>query len=217
MQLSMFSSAEHHANPSPSRVSEADWMTSVATSCLRLWCYCSDIGPDGWSGRTSPASFRTMEDEVLQAFWDSSPDRRVEVPPGGWQSAGMLSTATRGAYGLAWRVLDSQFVRVDGFGRAVPQRRRRVFVVGYLGDWRRAAAVLFERESLSGNPPPRRSSGQSVAGGIVASSARRGGVSEGERGGLIGQRPEAAHTLEARPTRTRPRPTRSTLARTGRG
>jgi len=31
-----------------------------------------------------------------------------------------------------------------------------VFVVGYLGDWRRAAAVLFERESLSGNPPPSR-------------------------------------------------------------
>jgi hypothetical protein len=52
-------------------------------------------------------------------------------------------------YHAAWRVLDAQYVRVDGFGRAVPQRRRRVFVVGYLGDWRRAAAVLLERESLS--------------------------------------------------------------------
>jgi DNA (cytosine-5)-methyltransferase 1 len=31
-----------------------------------------------------------------------------------------------------------------------------VFVVGYLGDWRPAAAVLFERHSLSGNPAPRR-------------------------------------------------------------
>jgi DNA (cytosine-5)-methyltransferase 1 len=41
--------------------------------------------------------------------------------------------------------LDAQY-----FG--VPQRRRRVFVVGYLGDWRFAAAVLFERESLRGNP-----------------------------------------------------------------
>ena len=66
-------------------------------------------------------------------------------------------------YGFAYRVLDAQFVRVDGFGRAVPQRRRRVFVVGYLGDWRRAAAVLFERESLSGNSPPRRSSREVVA------------------------------------------------------
>lgn len=52
-------------------------------------------------------------------------------------------------YGFAYRVLDAQY-----FG--VPQRRRRVFVVGYLGDWRRAAAVLFERESMQGNPAPRR-------------------------------------------------------------
>lgn len=52
-------------------------------------------------------------------------------------------------YGWAYRVLDAQY-----FG--VPQRRRRPFVVGHIGDWRRAAAVLFERYSLSGNPPPRR-------------------------------------------------------------
>jgi DNA (cytosine-5)-methyltransferase 1 len=38
----------------------------------------------------------------------------------------------------------------------VAQRRRRVFVVGHLGDWRPAAAVLFERYSLSGNPAPSR-------------------------------------------------------------
>ena len=44
-------------------------------------------------------------------------------------------------YGFAYRVLDAQY-----FG--VPQRRRRVFVVGYPGDWRRPAAVLFESESL---------------------------------------------------------------------
>ncbi|MET3648058.1 DNA cytosine methyltransferase [Phyllobacterium ifriqiyense] len=64
-------------------------------------------------------------------------------------------------YHAAWRVLDAQYVRVDGFGRAVPQRRRRVFVVGYLGDWRRAAAVLFERESLSGNSAPVRNARKS--------------------------------------------------------
>ena len=47
-------------------------------------------------------------------------------------------------YGFAYRVLDAQY-----FG--VAQRRRRVFVVGYLGDWRPAAAVLFEQESLRGD------------------------------------------------------------------
>ena len=59
-------------------------------------------------------------------------------------------------YGFAYRVLDAQY-----FG--VAQRRRRVFVVGYLGDWRRAAAVLFERESLSGYPAPSREAGEKAA------------------------------------------------------
>ena len=55
----------------------------------------------------------------------------------------------------SYRVLDAQFA-------GVPQRRRRVFVVGYLGDWRPSAAVLFEPESLSGHPPPRRETGQGI-------------------------------------------------------
>jgi DNA (cytosine-5)-methyltransferase 1 len=38
-----------------------------------------------------------------------------------------------------------------------------VFVVGYLGDWRVAAAVLFERESLQGNPKPSRKKREEVA------------------------------------------------------
>lgn len=60
-------------------------------------------------------------------------------------------------YGFAYRVLDAQY-----FG--VAQRRRRVFVVGYFGDWRRAAAVLFERDSLSGSPAPSRSSRETASG-----------------------------------------------------
>ena len=59
-------------------------------------------------------------------------------------------------YGFAYRVLDAQY-----FG--VAQRRRRVFVVAHLGDWRRAAAVLFERESLSGHPAPSREARKDVA------------------------------------------------------
>jgi len=69
-------------------------------------------------------------------------------------------------YGFSYRVLDAQF-----FG--VAQRRRRVFVVAYLGDWRRAAAVLFERHSLSGNPAPsrekRKSTSESFIPGVVGS------------------------------------------------
>jgi len=66
-------------------------------------------------------------------------------------------------YGWAYRVLDAQHVRVDGFERAVPQRRRRVFVVGCLGDQASAAAVLFERDCVSGNPAPSREAGKGFA------------------------------------------------------
>ena len=51
-------------------------------------------------------------------------------------------------YGWAYRVLDAQYVRVGKWPRAVPQRRRRVFVVGCLGDWAAAAEVLAIREGL---------------------------------------------------------------------
>lgn len=59
-------------------------------------------------------------------------------------------------YGWAYRVLDAQF-----FG--VAQRRRRVFVVGYAGAWQRAAAVLFEPESLRGDPAPSRKTKQNTS------------------------------------------------------
>jgi DNA (cytosine-5)-methyltransferase 1 len=63
-------------------------------------------------------------------------------------------------YGFAYRVLDAQW-----FG--VAQRRRRVFVVGCLGDWRSAAAVLFERQSLRRNLAPCRETWQKVAPTVV--------------------------------------------------
>lgn len=77
-------------------------------------------------------------------------------------------------YGLAYRVLDAQY-----FG--VPQRRPRVMLVGYLGDWRRASAVLSEREGMSGHSAPRRPVGKAgaapVAPSIDASFGRLQGCS----------------------------------------
>ena len=111
---------------------------------------------------------------------------KIERPKYGWKNSGIVEGISD-AYGLAYRVLDAQYVRVDGARRAVPQRRRRVFVVGYLGDWRRAAAVLFEPESLRGDSPPRREAGESV--GPPPSARTQGGgglVSDAEiDGGLI--------------------------------
>lgn len=79
-------------------------------------------------------------------------------------------------YGFAYRVLDAQFVRVDGYARAVPQRRQRVFVVGCLGDWRSAAAVLLERESLRGDLAPRRRARKTVAPTLSARTKVGGGL-----------------------------------------
>ena len=100
--------------------------------------------------------------------------QHIEAPPTGWKNSGIIP-GYKGAYGIAWRVLDAQH-----FG--VPQRRRRVFVVGYLGDWRRAAAVLFERHGLQGNPPPRKEAGAIITPTIRA-GASNGGKGHGARSG----------------------------------
>ena len=66
-------------------------------------------------------------------------------------------------YGFAYRVLDAQWVRTHRHPKAVPQRRRRVFVVGCAGDYISAAKVLFERESLSRYSAPRRAIRKGIA------------------------------------------------------
>jgi site-specific DNA-cytosine methylase len=60
----------------------------------------------------------------------------------------LLTSMDELGYGLSWRVLDAQF-----FG--VAQRRRRVFLVGHLGD-ERSGEVLFEPESLRWDTPSSR-------------------------------------------------------------
>lgn len=73
-------------------------------------------------------------------------------------------------YGFAWRVLDARY-----FGLA--QQRKRVFLVGRLGDWRGAAAVLFERASMQGNPGSGRAARPSIARGAPPRALSRGGGS----------------------------------------
>lgn len=81
----------------------------------------------------------------------------------------VLSTMAELGYGTAYRICDAQW-----FG--VAQRRRRVFIVGCLGDWRRAAQVLFEPESLPWDSPPSREAKPNIAGTLDAGSGVRRGA-----------------------------------------
>jgi DNA-cytosine methyltransferase len=83
--------------------------------------------------------------------WENVPG--VLSSNGGRDFGTFLGALGELGYGFAYRVLDAQH-----FG--VAQRRRRVFVVGYLGDWRPAAAVLFESESLQRDSKPSRAKRQ---------------------------------------------------------
>ena len=74
----------------------------------------------------------------------------------------------RGYKDLAWRVLDAQF-----FG--VAQRRRRVFLVGHLGEGFRSAAVLFEPESVRGDNPSSREKRKELAAALGRGPSAEGG------------------------------------------
>lgn len=71
-------------------------------------------------------------------------DVPLEVPGGKWGGAGLVLEGKRA---VAWRTLDAQH-----FG--VPQRRRRVYVVGSARDGFDPAEILFEREGVSGDSAP---------------------------------------------------------------
>jgi DNA (cytosine-5)-methyltransferase 1 len=102
-------------------------------------------------------------------LWENVPGVLSSRTDGRSDFGTFLDGVSELGYGYAWRVLDLQHA-------GVPQRRRRVFVVGHSGDWRRAAAVLLERESMSGNPAPSRAKGQGVAPTISARTKGGGGL-----------------------------------------
>jgi DNA (cytosine-5)-methyltransferase 1 len=108
-------------------------------------------------------------------------------------------------YGTAYRILDAQYFRV-------PQRRRRVFIVGCLGSWRRSTAVLFEREVVCGNSKTVRKKEHTVTNTLRARSNAShradsdnyvpamtvGTIPASDGGASSGMHPVIAHTLNAK-------------------
>lgn len=94
-------------------------------------------------------------------LWENVPG--VLSQSGGDAFATLHRELAECGYSLAWRVLDAQFA-------GVAQRRRRVFLVGH-SDPGRAAAVLFERESLRWDSPSSRDKRKELAAAAGRGSA----------------------------------------------
>lgn len=96
---------------------------------------------------------------------------------GGADFRAFVSALDKLGYGLAWAVLDAQW-----FG--VAQRRKRLFLVGRLGDWRGPGQVLFEPRRVRRDPPARRRKGE-------------GNAPRAEGGAGAGCQPEVSGTITA--------------------
>ncbi len=201
----------------------ADARGNLALEFLRLarrfrpqWVVWENV-PGVHSSWTDEATFEASEEsrraieEARRVAIATGLDLGTDFGPGDFEEADQTSDfgcfldgLEELGYGWAYRILDAQF-----FG--VPQRRRRVFVVGYSGDPRRldgppsrediqrfsrvSAAVLFERFSLSGNPPPSRAARTDVAGSLGGGSGERGWRDDLDRSGAFA--PNIAFGLQA--------------------
>lgn len=111
----------------------------------------------------------------------------IENVPGLFSSNGgrdfgivLASLADLGFHDVAWRVLDSRYVRVSG-RPSVAQRRRRVFILARRARGRRAAEVLLEPESGGGDFTQGREARQRVAATFSKGSSGSGVSRPGRR------------------------------------
>ena len=114
--------------------------------------------------------------------WENVPG--VLSSNGGRDLGSFLGALVQLGYGFAFRVLDAQH-----FG--VPQRRRRVFVVACLGDWRAPAEVLLEPDCVRRDIKKGRAKGQSSAAGA------EGGVGADHPEGCWWDGGQVSQTLDA--------------------
>ncbi|HRT22113.1 MAG TPA: DNA cytosine methyltransferase [Candidatus Hydrogenedentes bacterium] len=182
---------------------------------LRYVEICDAIGPDVCVWENVPGVL-SSEDNAFGCFlgalagadWPFEPGPRPDLGKSSrlwrwnrtqgrhiprWSGAGFCGGPRRRA---AWRILDAQY-----FG--VPQRRRRVFVVACTrASGVDPAEILFERESLHGNPAPGGPAWTPVARAVTAST---GGASAKEQQltfvGADGSPLNALETAHALPAR----------------
>ena len=139
----------------------------LALDFVRL---CFETGTRWVLWENVPAALSSRRGEDFGRFVSLLCGWNVPVPESGWRKCGIVTPAP-GGFGVAWRILDSQFTRVEQFPRAIPQRRKRLFLVGYTGQWKYPAKVLFDGEMCGGDTPPRRTKRQNASAGSEGGSA----------------------------------------------
>ncbi len=185
---------EPPVNPFPSRDFAEDLKTLAEISCSNSDLLRLVFAFPGSSGKMSPEFFQAPEDETLRRFWDCS-------------QAGQFKPLEEVAREVAGRTLEywgAHPPRTESPGPSLMLSTsefrsggRRVFVVGYLGDWRRAGAVLFDATSLRGHPAPSAQARKGSAGTTRTRTSERGRVAE-EMDQIRSSENEVAGTLSAR-------------------
>ena len=100
-----------------------------------------------------PGAFSSNRGQDFRAVLEEITESEIPMPESGkWAEAGMVRSSK---CTLEWRVLDAQYW-------GVPQRRKRVFLVADFTN-RCSGEILFERESVCGNPAESKRTGKETA------------------------------------------------------
>ena len=159
--------ANHYPNiPDLGDITKIDWSQYAGSAdivvggspCQSFSVAGSRTGLDGASGLMWEYVRAVQAIRPEWFVWDNVPGALTSSH--GEDFRCLLASMDELGYGLAWRVLDAQFY-------GVAQRRRRVFLVGHLGD-QRAAEVLFEPESLCWDTPSSREKRETLTRGTAS-------------------------------------------------